>query len=254
MLKVVIVGICAFLAGVGFAKMPLLMLGEDPMMRFARGVVSDGDEQKISVGEVRELRTAGIRFCWCPPDGHGHEAFWLGQTEVTQLQWERLMHTKPWTGRVADQHDYPVSYVSWDDAMEFCRLLTDRSWADGSLRQEWRCTLPTTSEWEYAYRAGTTTERFFDLVSGESAGVSQYYGLLTASFPTRAGRRLPNGWGFHDIAGSAIEWCDTIDRGEDETDKPSRGINLSVGVADYNHRQTRSAAMGFRVAIIRDKR
>ena len=52
--------------------------------------------------------------------------FWLGKYEVTQGQWKSVMGTEPWKGKefVQADKDCPATYVSWDDATEFCKKLT----------------------------------------------------------------------------------------------------------------------------------
>ncbi|MCS5700333.1 SUMF1/EgtB/PvdO family nonheme iron enzyme [Cyanobium sp. FGCU-52] len=81
--------------------------------------------------------------------------FLLGQTPVTQAQWaavarwskaEHDLVPNPshfWGGR------RPVEQVSWEQAMEFCRRLSQRTGLP--------FTLPSEAQWEYACRAGTTT-------------------------------------------------------------------------------------------------
>ena len=82
-------------------------------------------------------------------------AFFLGQTPVTQAEWavvagwpslERELN--PRLSRYPESKR-PVQEVSWEDAMEFCRRLSQRS--------VWNYTLPSEAQWEYACRAGTTT-------------------------------------------------------------------------------------------------
>src|SRR5690606_36097296 len=100
-------------------------------------------------GEQREL-APGITFCWCPPDsfklgspesddGAGDDekpqvdvrltyGFWLGKTEVTQGQWQQVMNTEPWKGQdfVKEGTNFPATYLSWEDATEFCAKLTEQ--------------------------------------------------------------------------------------------------------------------------------
>src|SRR5205085_7298479 len=72
-------------------------------------------------------------------------AFYMGKYEVTQAQWRAVMGTNP----SSSKGDYlPLESVSWDDAQEFCRKLSQMT------GHEYR--LPTEAEWEYAARAGTT--------------------------------------------------------------------------------------------------
>ena len=81
--------------------------------------------------------------------------FLLGVHEVTQGQWQAVMDTTPWKGEnyAKEGDDYPATYVSWNDAVEFCRKLSEKEGL------EYR--LPTEAEWEYACRAGTTTAYSF---------------------------------------------------------------------------------------------
>ncbi len=61
------------------------------------------------------------------------------------------MGVRPWQGEVyvQDGPDYPATWVSWHEAVEFCRKLSEQEGV------EYR--LPTEAQWEYACRAGTTT-------------------------------------------------------------------------------------------------
>jgi hypothetical protein len=80
--------------------------------------------------------------------------FWLGKYEVTQSQWQTVMGSNPSHFSKANA---PVEEVSWNDALEFCRKLTERERAAGRLPAGCIFTLPTEAQWEYACRAGTTT-------------------------------------------------------------------------------------------------
>ena len=89
--------------------------------------------------------------------------FYLGVTEVTQEQYEKVMGKNPScfskTGRECgrvkgtDTSNFPVEKVSWDDAVEFCKKLSAK---EGETYR-----LPTEAEWEYACRAGSTTRYCF---------------------------------------------------------------------------------------------
>ncbi|MFM7837874.1 MAG: formylglycine-generating enzyme family protein, partial [Planctomycetaceae bacterium] len=91
--------------------------------------------------------------------------FHMGCTEVTQGQWKKVMGTEPWKGNafVQEGDDYPAVYVSWDDAVEFCKKL---SAMEGKVYR-----LPTEAEWEYACRGGTKTAFSF---GDEEAELGKY--------------------------------------------------------------------------------
>ncbi len=81
--------------------------------------------------------------------------YYLGVHEVTQEQYEKVMGKNPSEFKGAQN---PVEMVSWDDAVEFCRRLSELPEERSALRFY---RLPTEAEWEYACRAGTTTEYSF---------------------------------------------------------------------------------------------
>jgi formylglycine-generating enzyme required for sulfatase activity len=130
--------------------------------------------------------------------------FYLAVHEVTQQQYEKVMEARPWQYKpnVKEGPDYPASYVSHDDAVEFCRRLSEQEGV------EYR--LPTEAEWEYACRAGTTTPYSF---GDDEAKLGQYAWYKTNTwdidefYAHRVGQKLPNPWGLHDMHGNVWEWC-----------------------------------------------
>jgi formylglycine-generating enzyme required for sulfatase activity len=109
--------------------------------------------------------------------------FWLGQTEVTNAAYHRVMTSSNFR---ANQANLPVSGVSWRQAKAYCAAIGGR--------------LPAEAEWEYAARGGTT-------------GV--YYGVPSkiAWFASNSGgvrhdvaTRQPNAYGLYDMLGNVSEW------------------------------------------------
>lgn len=122
------------------------------------------------------------------------DEFWMGKYEVTQAQWEKLTGSNP-SYYIGTQN--PVGAVSWDDIQGYIGQLNSQ----GS--ETFR--LPTEAEWEYACRAGTTTEYYWG-DSLDDADEYAWYGTPGAgSHPV--GQKKPNQFGLYDMSGNAIEWC-----------------------------------------------
>lgn len=111
------------------------------------------------------------------------QGFWMGQTEVTQAAYLRLIGVNPSYFRMPQ---LPVENVTFDDAKNYCEAAGGR--------------LPTEAEWEYAARAGSTTSRYGDL--DEIA----WYQKNSGSHTHKVGQKLPNAWNLYDMLGNALEW------------------------------------------------
>jgi formylglycine-generating enzyme required for sulfatase activity len=186
-------------------------------------------------------------------------AFWLGQYEVTQEQWRRVMGTAPshFAGAAAN---LPVENVNWFEVGEFLRRLAAISPGN-------RFRLPTEAEWEYACRGGTRTA----FASGEGltpadANIAATPETAAAGKTMPVGSFAPNAWQIYDLHGNVWEW--TADEycpyaGGPVTD-PTPGCGAALKVihggswrflADsarcalrYTHRpQDRGPSLGFRI-------
>nr|WP_232731716.1 bifunctional serine/threonine-protein kinase/formylglycine-generating enzyme family protein [Oscillatoria sp. PCC 10802] len=140
------------------------------------------------------------------------QPFFMGKYAITQAQWKvvaalpkvnRDLNPDPSRFKGANR---PVENVSWDDAVEFCARLSQKTGRDYRL--------PSEAEWEYACRAGTTTPFHF----GETitTDLANYDGNSTyASAPkgvyrqqtTDVGSFPPNAFGLYDMHGNVWEWC-----------------------------------------------
>jgi len=155
-----------------------------------------------------------------PPETPAHRVrftrpFYLGIHEVTQQQFQQIMGENPsWhlPPRVADDWSpqFPVENVTWRQADEFCRRLSERP-EERAAGRSYR--LPTEAEWEYACRAGSSTpfrwrsHREMNDASGVAAGVTPALPVIAVgSYPA-------NEFGIYDLRGNVWEWCaDWFDR------------------------------------------
>jgi len=133
--------------------------------------------------------------------------YYLGVYEVTQAQYEKVMGKNPSSFPVAkvgnENADLPVENVSWDDAVEFCKKLSDLP-EEKKAGREYR--LPTEAEWEYACRAGSKTAYAFD----DEEGLLPEYGWFSRNSSRRThtvGLLEPNAWGLYDMHGNVWECC-----------------------------------------------
>ncbi|MFI4849447.1 MAG: SUMF1/EgtB/PvdO family nonheme iron enzyme [Gimesia chilikensis] len=180
--------------------------------------------------------------------------FRIGIHEVTQGQWKEIMGTEPWKGQEKVQlgDTLPATYVSWIDVTEFCRKLSKREQTTDRLASDWEYRLPTQAEWEYACRAGTTTEYSFgnDASQLEEYGWAQDWARIPGKdYPRGVGLKKSNPWGLYDVHGNVWEWCSDrhigLPRGTDPQG-PEDGIKRIVrGGSWTNDAETLKSAYRF---------
>lgn len=195
---------------------------------------------------------ATMEMVWCPPgtftmgspsNEEGRDdvetqhqvtltkGFWMAKTEVTQKQWKSVMGTTvrqqrdkantSWSLR-GEGDDYPMYYVNWNEAQEFCRR------AGNGLQ------LPTEAQWEYACRAGST---------GPYAGIGRlkdmgwYGGIAWFAKTHPVGTKRANAWGLHDMHGNVYEFC-----ADWYGDYPNHAVTDPTGVVSGGRRVVRGGS------------
>jgi formylglycine-generating enzyme required for sulfatase activity len=167
-------------------------------------------------------------------EGPQHEVtiskpFYMGVTEVTQAQYEAVVGTHASANRGPAN---PVERVSWEEATEFCRRLSQKT--HKTLR------LPTEAEWEYACRAGSKT-RFFFGESDDALDEHAWHSGNSAGITHPVGQKKPNAWGLYDMAGNMWEWCQDF-----YGDYASGAATDPAGPDSGTHRVLRGGAWHFK--------
>ena len=191
--------------------------------------------------------------------------FLLGQTEVTQDQWLKVMENKPgpkeYWDRV-DWRDLPVVSVSWHMAQRFTEELS-------KLDPDYDYRLPTEAEWEYAARAVSSGLR---PMPGNELPEHAWFIASSGDHLHPVATRRPNAFGVYDMLGNTWEWVadwyapDSYGDGEmridptgpaDGRSRVRRGgsyhcplFQTRPGYRSANTPDTRYSVIGFRVVAI----
>ncbi|MFH1132602.1 MAG: formylglycine-generating enzyme family protein [Pseudomonadota bacterium] len=158
--------------------------------------------------------------------------FEISKYEVTQQEFQALMGYNP-SYFLSCGNDCPVEQVNWHQAAAYCNALsTQKGYSQCyactgggpsitcsealaySGQNIYRCSgyrLPTEAEWEYAYRAGTTTAFYSGGITSCSSDLNAndigWYVANSGGKTHPVGLKQANTWGLYDMAGNAWEWC-----------------------------------------------
>ena len=178
-------------------------------------------------------------------------ALGVSKYEVTFEEWDACVSAGGCSHRPDDEGwgrgRRPVINVSWEDAQDYVRWLSQETGGEYRLLSE--------SEWEYAARSGTTTAYSWggEIGSGRANCLdcgSQWDAEQTAP----VGSFSPNVWGLHDVHGNVLEWVQDC-RNDSYAGAPSDGRAwteggcssrvLRGGAWDFESRSLRSAFRGW---------
>ena len=172
--------------------------------------------------------------------------YYLGVYEVTQAQYEKVMgkNRSHFQGAIVgnENADLPVENVSWHDAVEFCKKLSDLP-EEKKAGRVYR--LPTEAQWEYACRAGSKTAYSFD----DEEGLLPEHGWFKRNSSNRThtvGLLEPNAWGLYDMHGNVWEWCSDL-----YGDYPKGALSDPTGPKEGSFRVYRGGGWYFGAAFCR---
>ncbi|MCI0702289.1 MAG: SUMF1/EgtB/PvdO family nonheme iron enzyme [Planctomycetia bacterium] len=190
------------------------------------GPLTSGGPGTSTVGAIRLVKNSiGMTFVRVPAgvfmmgddhsgrpyEGPVHEVkitrpFYMSVVPVTQAQYEAVKSKNPskFNRHHGGGSDHPVESVTWDQAFRFCDKLA-RMAEEEVHRRSYR--LPTEAEWEYACRAGTTTDfHFGDKLHGKDALFATSGGKHAGKSTCPVAMFSPNAFGLHDMHGNVQEW------------------------------------------------
>lgn len=192
-------------------KLPHFLMGRYPVTQAQWRIVSGYDREEIdlnlfpSANRDRENRVARVtadildgsagRVHYLATEWHARS---IDGSSISKGSLVRPIMRQGNTWMViADSkvRNLPVEQVSWYQAVEFCKRLSQRTGKNYHL--------PSEAQWEYTCRAGTETAYHYgDKITAELANYSR-----TVGDTTNVGMYPPNRWGLYDMHGNVEEWC-----------------------------------------------
>lgn len=230
--------ISAFLTAVLLSGLPVLSLAQED----SQNAISSGDETNTNtppklkqlMTETDEVtNTVGIVL------EKISSSFWAGKYEVTQEAYQKVMGSNP---SAFHGGNHPVDSVSWNDAMDFCKKLTEQEQKKEELPARYIYTLPTQAQWVQLEDGASLNDAVMSLNTQRRSSTAA------------VGSLGPNSLGLYDARGNVMEWC------LDPQDKPYRvlrggawntyiSVNARVDFRWYAKPDEANNTFGFRVVL-----
>jgi formylglycine-generating enzyme required for sulfatase activity len=165
-------------------------------------------------------------------------SYLIGKTEVTQEQWQAVMGNNPSFNK---GKSLPVEQITWFEIQQFIAKLRQQS------AKKYR--LPSEAEWQYAARAGTTTE--WSHGNDESKlGDYAWYGENSGGKTKPVGQKLPNAFGLYDMHGNVFEWVEDCPA-KDYSGAPADGSAWTAHCSVFDSRVYRGGSSSSDAPILR---
>jgi formylglycine-generating enzyme required for sulfatase activity len=203
----------------------------------------------FNLAKAQMINSIGIEFVFIPPgiftmgtsddeSERGNDeimhtvtlskGFLMATAPVTHSQWQKVMGNNP-SHFKKNGNNCPVEQVSWKDAQQFIDKLN-------KMEQTNKYCLPTEAQWEYACRAGSTTQYCFgddEKMLNDYAWYDKNSGGKT--HPVK--QKKPNAWGLYDMHGNVWEWCEDW-----YGDYPNEPVTDPTGPASGGNRVVRGGS------------
>ena len=201
------------------------------------------DQQSIDNVKFKMIHCPAGEFWMGSEDGVGDnderprhlvkmtKEFWMGETQVTQELWEKVMGWNP--SHFKGSGKLPVETVTWYDCLVFCNKLSESKgfrpcFTLSNIEQdgnqitkadvEWNRNangyrLPTEAEWEYCAKAGT------ELTYSGSDEIDEvaWHDGNSRDKTHKVKKKKPNAWGLYDMTGNVWEW--SMDKYDEENEE-----------------------------------
>ena len=193
-----------------------------------KGLLASKIEMVFVKGGTFQMGNNNLFYSDKPSHNVTVSSFYIGKTEVTQVQWEYVMGNNP-SSCIGESK--PVDRVSWFDAIVYCNKLSimqgktpvysvngktnpadwdytpcENKFIRGCLMMNASANgyrLPTEAEWEYAAKGGNKSRNYKYSGSNDLNSVAWYGDLGIHSVATKT----PNELGLYDMSGNVGEWC-----------------------------------------------